>query len=68
HPCLGTAAGTSPRTSHAGVSGAGVGAVSTRELGRRLQRDPSMISRLASRYAMQRDEKAEAHLRKALNQ
>lgn len=44
------------------------GAVSTQELGRRLQRDPSMISRLASRYAMQRDDKAEAHLSKALNQ
>jgi hypothetical protein len=44
------------------------GAVSTQELGRRFHRDPSMISRLASRYAMQRDGKAEAHLSKALNE
>lgn len=39
---------------------------STRDLGRRLQRDPSMISRLATAYAAHRDPTTEARIRKAI--
>jgi hypothetical protein len=38
------------------------GRVSVKELGRRLHRDPSIISRLYSAYAAARDEKREAVL------
>ena len=38
----------------------------TRELGRRLHRDPSMISRLAAAYATHRDPTMEAHIRQAI--
>jgi hypothetical protein len=37
-----------------------------RELGRRLHRDPSMISRLAAIYAAHRDERIEAQVRRAI--
>jgi putative transposase len=40
--------------------------LTTRELGRRLQRDPSMISRLAVTYAAHPDAKIEAQVRHAL--
>ena len=40
--------------------------LTVRELGRRLQRDPSMISRLAATYAAAPDPKNEAHIRRAL--
>lgn len=40
--------------------------LSTRELGRRLQRDPSMISRLATAYAATRDATCEAQVRRAI--
>jgi REP element-mobilizing transposase RayT len=40
--------------------------LTTRELGRRLQRDPSMISRLATAYAAHRDPATEAHVRQAI--
>lgn len=40
--------------------------LSTRELGRRLQRDPSMISRLATAYAATRDANREAQVRRAI--
>jgi putative transposase len=40
--------------------------LTTRELGRRLQRDPSMISRLAATYAAHRDPAAEARIRQSL--
>lgn len=43
------------------------GRLTTHDLGRRLQRDPSMISRLASAYAMHRDTRAEAQVRRALS-
>ncbi|MGE3154877.1 MAG: transposase [Nitrospiraceae bacterium] len=42
------------------------GRMSTQELGRRLHRDPSMISRLASAYALHRDETLEARVRQAI--
>jgi hypothetical protein len=37
-----------------------------RELGRRLQRDPSMISRLVAAYASHRDPTTEARIRQAI--
>jgi putative transposase len=40
--------------------------LTTHELGRRLQRDPSMISRLAATYAAHRDSAAEARIRQSL--
>jgi REP element-mobilizing transposase RayT len=40
--------------------------LTTRELGRRLQRDPSMISRLAAAYAAHPDTKIEAQVRRTL--
>ncbi len=40
--------------------------LTTRELGRRLQRDPSMISRLAATYAAHRNPAAEARIRQSL--
>lgn len=40
--------------------------LTTRELGRRLHRDPSMISRLAAAYDMHRDPTNEARIRHAL--
>jgi putative transposase len=40
--------------------------LTTRELGRRLQRDPSMISRLAATYAAHRDPAAEARISQSL--
>jgi putative transposase len=40
--------------------------VTVRELGQFLQRDPSMISRLASAYAAHPDVKSEAHIRRAV--
>ncbi len=40
--------------------------LTTRELGRRLQRDPSMISRLATAYAAHRDPATEAQVRQAI--
>ena len=40
--------------------------LTTRELGRRLHRDPSMISRLAATYVAQRDPRAESMVRQAL--
>jgi hypothetical protein len=40
--------------------------LTTRELGRRLQRDPSMISRLAAIYAAHRDPATEARIRQSL--
>ena len=40
--------------------------LTVRELGRRLQRDPSMISRLTATYATRPDAKLEAHLRRTL--
>lgn len=42
------------------------GRLTARELGRRLQRDPSMISRLAATYAARRDARAEAQVRQTL--
>lgn len=42
------------------------GHVSAHELGQRLRRDPSMISRLTAVYAAQRDPKAETHLLQTL--
>lgn len=42
------------------------GGVTTRELGRRLQRDPSMISRLAATYVAHRDPVTEARIRQTL--
>jgi len=42
------------------------GRLTTRELGRRLHRDPSMISRLYATYAAQRDVVTEARLRSIL--
>lgn len=42
------------------------GQLTTHELGRRLQRDPAMISRLATAYAASRDPRAEAQVRQAL--
>ena len=42
------------------------GRLTTHDLGRRLQRDPSMISRLASAYATHRDTTAETQVRRAL--
>jgi chromosomal replication initiation ATPase DnaA len=38
------------------------GQLTTHELGKRLRRDPSMISRLYAAYAAQRDDKTEAQL------
>lgn len=43
------------------------GHLSTRELGRRLQRDPSMISRLTAAYATHRDLPTEARIQHAIN-
>ena len=43
------------------------GQVSAQELGQRLRRDPSMMSRLTALYAAQRDPKAETHLRQMLS-
>jgi chromosomal replication initiation ATPase DnaA len=40
--------------------------LTVRELGRRLQRDPSMISRLAATYATHTDARIEAHVRRAV--
>lgn len=40
--------------------------LTVRELGRRLHRDPSMISRLAARYALHRDPAIEGRLRQRL--
>jgi REP element-mobilizing transposase RayT len=40
--------------------------LTARELGRRLHRDPSMISRLAATYVAQRDPRAESRVRQAL--
>jgi REP element-mobilizing transposase RayT len=42
------------------------GHLSTRDLGQRLQRDPSMISRLATAYAARRDLTTEAQIRQTL--
>lgn len=42
------------------------GRLTARDLGRRLQRDPSMISRLAATYAAHRDARAEARVRQAM--
>ncbi len=42
------------------------GGLSTRELGRRLHRDPSIISRLYALYAATRDQKAESKLAQTL--
>jgi chromosomal replication initiation ATPase DnaA len=44
------------------------GRVSVKDLGRRLHRDPSIISRLYSAYAAARDQKKEAVLAKQLRQ
>ena len=44
------------------------GKLSTKELGRRLHRDPSMISRLYATYAAQRDARTEAQIAKAVRQ
>ncbi|MBI3301593.1 MAG: transposase [Deltaproteobacteria bacterium] len=44
------------------------GGLSTKELGRRLQRDPSLISRLYAAYAAKRDRQGEAQLAKELRQ
>lgn len=44
------------------------GSMSTKELGRRLQRDPSMISRLYAAYAAKRDVRGEAQLARELQQ
>ena len=43
------------------------GQVSTQELGQRLRRDPSMVSRLTATYAAQRDPKAETQLLQTLS-
>lgn len=43
------------------------GALSTGELGRRLRRDPSMVSRLATTYAAQRNSAVEARVRQILD-
>jgi hypothetical protein len=40
--------------------------LTVRELSRRIQRDPAMISRLAATYVAQRDPKAEARVRQIL--
>lgn len=42
--------------------------MSTKELGRRLQRDPSMISRLYAAYAGKRDTQGETRLARVLQQ
>jgi len=42
--------------SNVSVLGTGVGRVSVKELGRRLHRDPSIISRLYSTYVADRDQ------------
>ena len=42
------------------------GGLSTTELGRRLQRDPSLISRLYGAYAARREGQGEARLAKEL--
>ncbi|MGH7235045.1 MAG: transposase [Nitrospiraceae bacterium] len=44
------------------------GGLTTRELGKRLHRDPSMMSRLYAAYAAQRDAAREATLKRALAQ
>ena len=44
------------------------GGMSVKELGRRLHRDPSIVSRLYAAYAASRDTKAEARLAKQLQQ
>lgn len=44
------------------------GGMSVKELGRRLHRDPSIISRLYAAYAAKRDEKAESRLATYLRQ
>ena len=41
--------------------------LTTQDLGQRLQRDPSMVSRLAGAYAAHRDATAEARVRRALS-
>lgn len=41
--------------------------LTTRDSGQRLQRDPSMVSRLAGAYAAHRDATAEARVRRALS-
>ncbi|MEK6804907.1 MAG: hypothetical protein AABZ34_19935 [Nitrospirota bacterium] len=41
--------------------------LTTQELGKRLRRDPSMISRLYAAYAAQRDGRAEARLRQLIS-
>lgn len=43
------------------------GRLTTQELGKRLRRDPSMISRLYAAYAAQRDGRAEARLRQLIS-
>jgi hypothetical protein len=42
------------------------GHLSTRDLGRRLRRDPSRISRLAAAYAAHRNPTTEAPIRQAI--
>ena len=54
--------------SSVGVFGAGVGRASVKEIGRRLHRDPSIISRLYSAYAADRDLNKEALLANQLRQ
>ena len=49
-----------------GASGAGVGQGDLKEIGRRLHRDPSIISRLYSAYAADRDPNKERLLAKQL--
>ena len=44
------------------------GRMSTKELGRHLQRDPSMISRLYAAYAAKRDTQGETRLARVLQQ
>ena len=44
------------------------GGMSTTELGRRLQRDPSLIGRLYAAYMAQREVQGEAHLARELRQ
>lgn len=56
----GTPTGSGPCSCDAGCFGAGRGRLTTGELGRRLRRDPSMVSRLAAMYAAQRDATLEA--------
>jgi hypothetical protein len=45
-----------------------ISATSVKEIGRRLHRDPSIISRLYAAYAADRDQKKENRLAKQLQQ